>query len=102
MLISTQVGWYRYDPGQVLVPAGNTATGSVNVMHDLPGGSVLIGAQYGFLITPTRPLPTARVELETNSSGLPLRREVQIRLRLNGEIHADQRQMPLRQYLLLA
>jgi len=109
VLIGAQNGWFRYDPVQAhLVSAGDAATGIVNIIHDLPGGGVLIGAQNGFFIAPALPLSTARVERETDLSGLPLRREVQIRVSfqhpcapvsnhlgltltvsLDGEVHAD-------------
>jgi hypothetical protein len=109
VLIGAQNGWFRYDPAQAhLVPVGDAATGGASNMHDLPGGGVLIGAQNGFFIAPALPLSTARVERETNLSGLPLRREVQIRVSfqhpcapvsnrlgltltvsLDGAVHAD-------------
>jgi hypothetical protein len=109
VLISAENGLFRYDSAQAhLVPVGDAATGGASNMHDLPGGGVLIGAQNGFFIAPALPLSTARVERETNLSGLPLRREVQIRVSfqhpcapvsnrlgltltvsLDGAVHAD-------------
>jgi hypothetical protein len=41
---------------------------------------VLIGAESGLFIAPALPLAAAQVKPETNLSGLPLHREVQIRL----------------------
>jgi hypothetical protein len=52
----------------------------VNVMHDLPCGGVVIGADDGTFLAPEPALSEARVKPETNLSGLPLRREVQMRL----------------------
>jgi hypothetical protein len=85
VLINAEKGWFRYDSARArVVPAGDTGTMDArdgpDDMHGLPGGGVLIRADKGFLAMPTLPLSAARVKLETNLSGLPLDREVQIRL----------------------
>jgi hypothetical protein len=49
-----------------VVPAGETATGRVDAMQDLPGGAVLIGAENGLFIALARPLAAAEVTFITD------------------------------------
>ena len=92
VLLAAEMGWFRFDPEQArIVPAGDPAQapmpsrgvsirGPMDVTRDLPDGGVLIGATNGLFTMPALPLSVAQVKPETNLSGLPLRREVAIRM----------------------
>ena len=93
VLLAAEMGWFRFDPEQArIVPAGDPAQapmpsrgvsirGPMDVTRDLPDGGVLIGATNRALHYASAPAVCGAGEAwEANLSGLPLRREVAIRM----------------------